>query len=73
MVWRVHTAFDLLAGRLTQLKVTDQSVGEHLEIFELQEGDLVVTDRANGLRERIVFVREQLAHIIVRFSPHNLP
>ena len=34
MVWRVHTAFDLLAGRLSQLKVTDQSVGEHLEIFE---------------------------------------
>jgi hypothetical protein len=73
MVWRVHTAFDLLAGRLSQLKVTDQSVGEHLEIFELQEGDLVVTDRANGLRERIVWVKEQLAHIIVRFSPHNLP
>jgi hypothetical protein len=73
MVWRVHTAFDLLAGRLSQLKVTDQSVGEHLEIFELQEGDLVVTDRANGLRERIVWIKEQLAHIIVRFSPHNLP
>jgi hypothetical protein len=53
MVWRVHTAFDLLADRLTQLKVTDQSEGEHLEVFELQEGDLVVTDRANGLRERI--------------------
>ena len=28
MVWRVHTAFDLLAGRLTQLKVTDQHEGE---------------------------------------------
>jgi hypothetical protein len=28
LVWRVHTAFDLLAGRLTQLKVTDQHEGE---------------------------------------------
>ena len=28
MIWRVHTAFDLLAGRLTQLKVTDQHEGE---------------------------------------------
>ena len=73
MVWRVHTAFDLLAGRLTQLKVTDQSEGERLEVFELQEGDLVVTDRANGLRERIVWVKEKLAEIVVRFSPHNLP
>ncbi len=39
MVWRVHTAFDLLAGRLTQLKVTDQSEGEHLEVFDLQPGE----------------------------------
>ncbi len=41
-VWRVHTAFDLLAGRLTQLKVTDCHEGEHLEIFELQKGDVIV-------------------------------
>ena len=34
MVWRVHTAFDLVAGRLTQLKVTDRQVGEQLEVFE---------------------------------------
>lgn len=73
MVMRVHTAFDLLAGRLSQLKVTDQSEAEHLEVFELQEGDLVVTDRANGLRERIVWVKEQCAQIIVRISPHHLP
>jgi len=35
MVWRVHTAFDLLAGRLTQLKVTDRQVGEQLEVFDV--------------------------------------
>ena len=40
---RVHTAFDLLAGRLTQIKVTDCHEGEHLEIFDLQKGDLVVS------------------------------
>ena len=28
IVWRVHTAFDLLAGRLTQVKVTDYQEGE---------------------------------------------
>jgi len=73
MVWRVHTAFDLLAGRLTQLKVTDRQEGEHLEVFELQAGDLVITDRANGLRQRIVFVLRQAADLVVRFTPHNLP
>src|SRR5260370_27154445 len=48
MVWRVHTAFYLLAGRLTQLKVTDKSEGGHLEVFDLQARDLVVIHRANG-------------------------
>ena len=28
LVWRVHTAFDMLAGRLTQIKVTDCHEGE---------------------------------------------
>src|SRR6266567_7169207 len=62
-----------LSGRLTQLKVTDRQEGEHLEVFELQAGDVVVTDRANGLRARIGFVHQQQADVVVRFTPHNLP
>lgn len=73
VVWRVHTAFDLLAGRLTQIKVTDCHEGEHLEIFDLQQGDLVVTDRANGLRKRIAFVLSKFADIVVRISPSKFP
>lgn len=73
LVWRVHTAFDLLTGRLSQLKVTDTHEAEHLEVFALQEGDLVITDRANGYRERFLFVRQRLAHLLVRFTPHTLP
>jgi hypothetical protein len=73
IVWRVHTAFDLLAGRLTQVKVTDYKEGEHLEIFDLGPGDLVVTDRANGLRERVAYVVGKCAHIIVRITPRQFP
>jgi hypothetical protein len=73
MVWRIHTAFDLLAGRLTQLRVTDHHVGEHLELFDLQAGDLVVTDCANGLRQRVAFVLQQQADILVRFTPGHFP
>jgi DDE family transposase len=72
-LWRVHTAFDLLAGRLTPLHVTDTHEAEHLEMFELQEGDVVVTDRANGYRERLAFVQQRQAEIVVRFSPSTLP
>lgn len=73
IVMRVHTAFDLLAGRLTQVKVTDYKEAEHLEVFDLQQGDLVVTDRANGLRERVAFVKSKLADIIVRITARMFP
>jgi hypothetical protein len=73
MVMRVHTAFDVLTGRLTQVNVTDSHEGEHLEVFDLQKGDLVVTDRANGLRKRIVFVLSKLADIVVGISPSTFP
>jgi hypothetical protein len=33
----------------------------------------VITDRANGLRQRIVFVLRKAADLVVRFTPHNLP
>jgi hypothetical protein len=73
IVMRVHTAFDLLTGQLTQVKVTDCHEGEHVEVFDLQQGDLVITDRANGLRSRIVFVLSKMADIIVRISPSKFP
>jgi hypothetical protein len=73
IVMRVHTAFDLLSGQLTQVKVTDDKEGEHLEVFDLKCGDLVVTDRANGLRERVAFVQSKLADLIVRITPRQFP
>jgi hypothetical protein len=44
-----------------------------LEVFDLQAGDLVVTDRANGLRERVAYVLSKCAHIIVRITPRMFP
>jgi len=73
MTWRVHTAFDLLNQRIAELHVTDQHQAEHLGLFSLGEGDVVVTDRANGIRDRIFLVREEAAHIVVRISPHAFP
>src|SRR5437764_4494540 len=47
-------------------QVTDCHEGEHLELFDLQQGDVVVTDRANGLRKRLAFVLSKCADIVVR-------
>lgn len=53
--------------------MTDYQEGEHLEVFDLKPGDLVVTDRANGLRERVAYVLSKCAHIIVRITPRMFP
>ncbi len=71
--WRVHTAFDLLAGRLSQVQVTDRFVGEDWRRFEIHAHDLFVSDAINGYQEHILHLREQDAHVLVRFSPKTLP
>lgn len=73
MVYRVHTMFDLLTGRLTQLKVTNTSVAECLEIFDIQAGDLLVSDAINSLRERVAYVRGKMADLVVRLNPKAMP
>jgi hypothetical protein len=73
MIWRIHTAFDLLQGRLSQIKVTDQSVSERLTFFELGAGDLIVGDKATGYAQRITDVHDRHADIVTRFTPSTLP
>ena len=48
--WRIHTAFDLLSGRLTEAQLTDRHVGESWKLFDVQAGDLIVSDAINGYR-----------------------
>jgi hypothetical protein len=71
--WRLHTAVDLLQGRLSQVHVTDQSVPEQLTFFEIGPGDLIVGDNATGYAQRITYVHDHQADILTRFSPATLP
>jgi hypothetical protein len=43
--WRLHLAYDLLAGRLQQVGVTDHRGGEHLARYRWQAGEVIVADR----------------------------
>src|SRR5260370_10350724 len=57
IVMRVHTAFHLLTGRLTEAKVTDSHQGAHLESFDLPKGDPPVTTLSHDSRQPIASVR----------------
>ena len=45
---RIHTGFDLLAGRLAEVQVTSDKVAEQWTLFNVQEGDLLISDRIHG-------------------------
>lgn len=71
--WRIHTAFDLLAGRISEVQVTAHHVGEDWRRFEIHANDLFVSDAINGYVEHLADLRKQQAHGLVRFSPKTLP
>lgn len=72
-IYRLHTAFDLVAGRLSEVQVSTTHVAEDWALFAVGEGDLVVSDSANGYEQRLLLLQERQADAIVRFHPATLP
>src|SRR3989475_614274 len=48
--WRLHLAYDLLAGRMSQVDVTDRRGGGHLARGPWHAGGVIVADRGYGYR-----------------------
>jgi hypothetical protein len=71
--WRLHLAYDLLAGRMHQVAVTDRRGGEHLARYRWQAGEVIVADRGYGYRRSIATARQQQAHVVVRIHPATFP
>ncbi len=43
--WRLHLAYDLMAGRMHQVSVTDRRGGEHLARYRWLADEVIVADR----------------------------
>ena len=71
--WRVHVAYDLTAGRLAQVVVTDRHGGEHIDHYVLQEGDILVADAGYGYRRTILTAQQQQADVVLRITPATCP
>jgi hypothetical protein len=71
--WRLHTAYDLIAGRLAQVVTTDQSHGEKLDHFELAWRDIVVADGGYGYRSSVAAVKKKQADGVFRIHPDTFP
>lgn len=69
---KVHSAYDLRAGRLEHVEVTDRHGGEGLHHFALRHGDIVVTDAGYQLGSSVQQGQAQGAYGVHRFSAHQV-
>jgi len=71
--WRVHLCFDLLAGRLGQVIVTDRHTAERMGHFDVRAGDIHVGDGGYGYRNNLVYVRTKQGDVVLRIHPNTFP
>lgn len=71
--WRLHTAYDLLAGRFGQVVLGDRTSGEHLEHYALAPGDIVVADRNYGYRRSVAHAQKHGAAVVLRIRVDAFP
>lgn len=71
--YRAHLGYDLLAGRLLDVKLSDRHTAEGFTLFDLQAGDVVVADRGYSRRKQLAFARRRQAHVLVRLAVRQVP
>lgn len=71
--WRLHLAYDFIAGRLSQVQVTDRRGGERLDRYTWQAGDVIVADNGYGYRRSVALAVQQHADVVVRVHPATFP
>jgi hypothetical protein len=71
--WRLHLAYDFLAGRMSQVQITDRRGGERLDRYTWRAGDVIVADNGYGYRRSVAWAVQQQADIVVRMYPATFP
>jgi hypothetical protein len=71
--WRLHLGFDLLAGQVGQVHLTDRHTGERLDQYQLLPGDLVLLDAGYGYRRTLATAQRLMADVLVPFTPSTCP
>jgi len=70
--YRLHLLWDHSERRLGDLLLTDNKTGESLQLFEWQEGDVVLADAGYAKAEQLAAVKASRAEFIVRCAPKQI-
>ncbi len=71
--WRMHTAYDFTAGRLSEVVLSDRQTGEHLDHYGFQEGDIVIADSGYGYRRNLATARHAQVDVVLRITYQGVP
>lgn len=71
--WRLHLGYDLRAGRLLDVRVTDRHTAEGFTLFDLRKGDLLVADRGYCYRSQLAYVIRKGGDVLVRLAVFRMP
>jgi Transposase DDE domain len=69
--WRVPVSYDLLGGRLVDVRVADRHTAEAFELFVLEPGQIVIADR--GYSRQFAYALRQGAQVVVRLAVQQVP
>ena len=69
---RLHQSYDLRAGRMEQVQLTDRHQAESLSHFELRAGDLVVTDAGYAVGSSVEQTQESKSLLLQRTAASQL-
>ncbi len=70
--WRAHVSMNPTTGGIRAVELTDDSGGEKFSRHRFGAGDVVLGDRGYATARGVHSVRQQEAHVVVRFNPATL-
>lgn len=70
--YRLHIAIDLVAMRIVQVHVSTDKTGESLDLYSLQEGDVVIVDRGYNSPKVLVPFLDSGRELIMRYNPYGM-
>jgi hypothetical protein len=70
--YRLHVALDLVRLELRQVELSTDKVGESLDHYALQEGDVVLIDRGYNQPKSLVPFIDQGGEVVLRYNPQGM-
>jgi hypothetical protein len=69
---RVHALYNLTAGCMADIKVTDNHTAESFKHFKLEKGAIYIADAGYGKAKEMKYIAEQGAEAILRVTPNHV-